>query len=400
MSHSITIDYAPQVGVRSVDVNRGQRDGTLSQQWFSRPSDQRFTDLTTLLEFLRARNLGMREDIIEARDIRIVAEPDQPRELRLVAPDDGDPIAPTNIAFQQMCKLAGAPYSYMREKPAYLVMANLMDDYFCNRELRQKVYWNRPNRELRAFTGEGYGRIPDSSLTEAVHKIAGNGIGDTHWKVPGQINWGNMTYNPYVDVTKETTTLFASDRDVFLFLCDDTRPLEIGKLPNGDPDLIFRGFYAWNSEVGERSLGISTFWLRAVCQNRNLWGVESLDSIKINHTRYAPDRFAREAEPKLISYAKSEPTKLLAGINAARTTTVATDKDERLNFLKSLDFSKVMAEKVIAAGEREEGRTPRTAWDFSQAITAVARTIEHQDKRLDLERKAARIMDRATRGSI
>jgi hypothetical protein len=27
-----------------------------------------------------------------------------------------------------------------------------------------------------------------------------------------------MTHNPFVDVTKDTTTLYASDRDVFLFL--------------------------------------------------------------------------------------------------------------------------------------------------------------------------------------
>lgn len=51
-----------------------------------------------------------------------------------------------------------------------------------------------------------------------------------------------MTHNPHVDITKETTTLYASDRDVFLFLVDDTHPIEAGRLPNGDPDLFFRGF--------------------------------------------------------------------------------------------------------------------------------------------------------------
>jgi hypothetical protein len=40
-----------------------------------------------------------------------------------------------------------------------------------------------------------------------------------------------MTHNPLVDVTKDTTTLYASDRDVFLFLVDDTHPIEAGRLP-------------------------------------------------------------------------------------------------------------------------------------------------------------------------
>src|SRR3546814_13777575 len=84
----------------------------------------------------------------------------------------------------------------------------------------------------------------------------------TRWKVPGVLDWSNMHYNPYVDVSRDTTTLYASDRDVFLFLVDDTHPIEAGKLPNGEPDLYFRGFYSWNSEVGAKTLGMATFYLR------------------------------------------------------------------------------------------------------------------------------------------
>ena len=86
--------------------------------------------------------------------------------------------------------------------------------------------------ELRAVTGPDYGRIWDHELVAAVMKIAGNGTGDTRWKVPGVMDWSTMTHNPLVDVTKDTTTLYASDRDVFLFLVDDTNPIEAGKLPD------------------------------------------------------------------------------------------------------------------------------------------------------------------------
>ena len=57
---------------------------------------------------------------------------------------------------------------------------------------------------------------------------------------------------------------------MFVFLVDDLNPIEAGRLPDGSPDLYFRGFYAWNSEVGSRTLGIASFFLRAVCQNRTL----------------------------------------------------------------------------------------------------------------------------------
>lgn len=97
--------------------------------------------------------------------------------------------------------------------------------------------------ELRAVTGPDYGRIWDHELVAAFMAIAGNGTGDTRGKVSGVLDWSTMLYNPHVDVSTETTTLYASDRDVFLFLVDDTNPIEAGRLPNGDPDLFFRGFY-------------------------------------------------------------------------------------------------------------------------------------------------------------
>lgn len=93
---------------------------------------------------------------------------------------------------------------------------------------------------------------------------------DTRWKVPGVLDCSTGTYNPRVDISKDTATLYASDRDVFLFLVDDLNPIEAGTLPDGNPDLFFRGFYCWNSEVGAKTLGLASFYLRAVCQNRNL----------------------------------------------------------------------------------------------------------------------------------
>jgi hypothetical protein len=64
------------------------------------------------------------------------------------------------------------------------------------------------------------------------------------------MDWGTGRYNLNVPVSKETTTLFASDRDCAVFLCDDLTPIEVGKLDSGDPDLMFRGLFVRNSEVG------------------------------------------------------------------------------------------------------------------------------------------------------
>jgi hypothetical protein len=50
--------------------------------------------------------------------------------------------------------------------------------------------------------GRTNGRIYDHELVEAVQRIAGNGTGDTRWKVPGVLDWSTGVYNPRVDISQ------------------------------------------------------------------------------------------------------------------------------------------------------------------------------------------------------
>lgn len=176
--------------------------------------------------------------------MRVDARSDDPERLGLFVPDREAPVTPTNWSFAQLCGLVGAPSSYLRTLPAALAGINMQHGLIAHRGEQVKLLETSDGRaELRVVTGPDYGRIWDHELVAAIIRFAGNGTGDTRWKVPGILDWGSMLYNPYVDVSRETTTLYASDRDVFLFLVDDTHPIEAGRLPSGDPDLYFRGFY-------------------------------------------------------------------------------------------------------------------------------------------------------------
>jgi hypothetical protein len=200
-------------------------------------------------------------------------------------------------------------------------------------------------------------------------------------------------YDPESPVTKDSTTIYASDRDVFIFLLDDRNPIEVGKLADGAPDLMFRGFYIQNSEMGSRSLRLAAFYLRGVCMNRNLWGVEKFEDIKINHTRLAPDRWLQQAVPALNAYANGSEKLLIDGVKTAKATKLADDLDGAIDFLKARKFSFAKAKAILEVGEKEEGRSPRSAWDFAQAITADARSIPNTDDRLAQEMEARRILD-------
>ncbi|KRE12659.1 hypothetical protein ASE66_19335 [Bosea sp. Root483D1] len=394
--NTLTVNPQPASSGFRVDVSRGERIGRVSSEWFSRPDDERYLSLTELHDTVRRRAERAHARTVESRAVRVDANRDDAERLSLILPGRDEAISPTHWSFGQLCSLVSAPASYMRQLPAPLAGINLQHGLLSHRaELVKTLERDDGRVELRAVTGPDYGRIWDHELVAAVMTIAGNGVGDTRWKVPGVLDWATMMHNPCVDVTKDTTTLYASDRDVFLFLVDDAHPIEAGRLPNGEPDLYFRGFYAWNSEVGSKTLGIASFYLRAVCQNRNLWGVEGFEEISIRHSKFAAQRFAHEAAPALTSFGNSSPAPFIAGIKAARERIVARDDEDRESFLRKRGFSKPETTKIIETVLSEEGRKPESIFDFVQGITALARTKANQDTRLDLESKAKKLMERA-----
>ena len=163
----------------------------------------------------------------------------------------------------------------------------------------------------------------------------------------------------------------------------------------GSPDFCFRGFYCWNSEVGAKTFGIASFYLRAVCQNRNLRGVEDFQEIGIRHSKYAANRFAHEAAPALARFAESSPAPFVQGIRSARERIVARADEDPTDFLRKRGFSKAETAKIVETVLVEEGRPPESVFDFVQGITAVARSKPRQDARLTMETRAKTLLEHA-----
>lgn len=271
--------------------------------------------------------------------------------------------------------------------PAKISAINLQYGLLNHRAEKVKAYSTINGAvHLKAVTGPEYGRIFDYEVVDAVRKIAGDGVGQTDWRVPGIFG------KPLDAITKENTTLYASDRDVFVFLVDEQHPIVIGKLDNGNDDVVYRGFYVWNSEVGSRSFGIATFLYRGVCQNRIIWGQRDFQEIRYSHTKGAPDRFMRSTAPALQQYSNASTDRLLAGIKSAQAAVVASNDESRETFLQGRGFTKAETKKILDRVLMEEGHEARSVWDMVQGITAVARDLPHQDARVDLELKASKLL--------
>lgn len=361
-------------------------DMRVSSQWYHRPDDQRFISLHTMHEACLASAKQADTNIVNAKDIRIQAYQKDADTLLLELPGKA-PGSLSHWAFGQVCGLLKAPASYLRKLPAPLAAINLQYGLTNHREEMVKTYSTiNGHNYLRAITGPDYGRIYDYEVVEAVRRLAGDGVSETRWRVPGYFG------KPLDAVTKENTTLYASDRDVFIFLVDEQNPIEIGRTDDGKPDVLYRGFYVWNSEVGSRSFGIATFLYRGVCENRIIWGQRDFKEITLRHSKLAPARFVSEARPALENYANGSSASIIEGVIKAKNAVVARNDEQGAEFLVRRGFTQPMAKKVMEAVITEEGHNPRSVWDFVQGITAVARDIPHQDARVDLERQASKLL--------
>ena len=388
-------------------IAHGIGNSTVSSQWYNRPDDQKFLSIDEMLTYKKADAKSLTSRIVDTHRLNIIGTPDEKNPSRgsiTVEYDDDNGRenmnTPTNWSFGQLSQLAGAPSGYLRNLPAELAADNLMWGLRYNRgkELIKTYGGNAAGSDLRAATGPDYGRIFDHEIIEPIKNLVDDSNG--RWKVAGQMTGmkdGLAVYDPEVPVTLATTTLFASDRDVFIFLVDDRNPIEVGKLANGEPDFMFRGFYAWNSETGSKTAGIAAMYLRGVCMNRNLWGVENFHEIKIKHTKFAPDRFAQEARPALQSFANGSTAQFVQGVADAKAAIIAKDNDDRLDFLtRRGGLSQTLAKAAAARHIKEEGRPVSSVWDAVQAITAIARDIPHQDDRIALEKKGGALLDKVT----
>ncbi len=268
-----------------------------SAQWSSRPDDERYTTLTEMHSAMIEQRACSRAVVANTRSISLAPTEDN-KGLQLVSPN-GHAFAPTHQAFGQLANLAGAPAGYLRTLPAPMAADCVNFGLNIARDVEDigLLLYKNGTPVLRAATGPKYGRIWNSDIVGGLIRQFGNGI-DGRFRVPGE-------FGKAVDVTKDNTTLFAGDRDMFVFLADEENRIDVPGRRDGQTGSLARGFFVWNSEVGAATFGIKAFLFDYVCCNRIVWGAQEVEEIRIRHTSSAPVRFLEEVAPALQSFASS-----------------------------------------------------------------------------------------------
>jgi hypothetical protein len=229
-------------------------------------------------------------------------------------------------------------------------------------------------------TGPNYGRIWNATITQALVNQFGDGV-TGKFRVPSE--FGNLN----APITKQSTTLYASDRDMWVFLADEVNRIELPNRRNGKTGSLARGFFVSNSEVGAGTFILGQFLFDYMCGNHIIWGVEHFQELRIRHTSGAPDRYIEQARPAIMAMSNSSTTGLVDMLKSAQAKKVE-NVDEFLN----ARFSRSQTSAIKAAHMADEQRPIETLWDVSTGITAYAREIQHTDDRVKLEREAGKVL--------
>ncbi len=347
----------------------------VNQEWSSRPNDQRFLDLVSLSDAVAARR--QQSEVMDVALDHMQIRPTDDGGLTLTD-RDGRGGSLNNWSFGQLCQRAKAPAGYLRSLPSQLAAIPLqwsLETHEGGDEANDGKLLIQGGNAINAITSPTYGRIWDIEVVRAIRRS----VDPTVWKVPA------ASYS--ATDPKRATTLYASDRDVFIFLVSENA------IDAGGGDVLNRGFYCWNSEVGSSTFGLATFTYDYVCDNHIIWGQANFSEIKIRHTSWGPHRFIAAATPQLAAYANAATADTVATIKAAKATEVGKDKKSVIDWMKARGFTASVAGKAYAAAESDpRGYNPRSVWGLVQGVTDVAHAVSHTDDRVSMETQAGRLL--------
>ena len=300
-----------------------------SHELFSRPADERFenlSDLATHCQNLKDRSRRLKEPSTEfcpkVHDGRIA--------LRI----DGHPPCSLNAwSFGQLCSIAGVAKETVNrllpETAAQVLTETLQERSQDDMELQALVY---NDALVRAVNGEHYRRLWNIELVQTLQEFAVD-------FVPPQKGYNGAT------------GLYAGEQDMFCFLIDPTGWTDI----NGES--FAPGFFVWNSEVGRRTVGISTFWFEAVCCNHVVWDAVEVTEITHRHTGRVRDTLSqiRQAIEQLVQKRDQRKDRFAKVMAKAMEASYGQDAEETQRLLAQASFTKSLATRALEIA-RKSGR--------------------------------------------
>lgn len=329
-----------------------------SKELFTRKPDEAFPSLTALAAHCRERKDKSTDKWVAPAFLKTVPIMD---ELIMDAP--GDVCRMTDWSFTQLCSLAKVSkdtVNRLSSDTAARVFGETIP--MTNKPVQLFVEDGR----LRSLHGVSYTRLFNVEVLSMLQEFA-------------------TDFGPPPVGLNGMTGLYAGEQDMFAFLIDPTGWVEIGG-ENFAP-----GLFCWNSEVGKRSVGMSTFWFQAVCRNHIVWDATEVVEVTRKHTGKVGEALSdiRKVVEELVAKRDARRDGFATVIRKAMETELGADAEEVTKVLVREGISKALAKHALEIGRRE-GRF--TVFSVVDALTRMAGEFTNAGDRLQADQEAARLL--------
>jgi len=377
-----------------------------SRQWAERPADERFWDIPEMLEQCRAYALAARNAPVHYNQLKAEAVG---QDLALVG-RQGINATLTNYAMTQLCQRIKAPAGYLRNLPVELAAENINHGLSTrdSSDKAQMLLHVNGSYLARCFVSENYERIWNYEIAEHLLKLEGwrtaparpAGIENERTRIATEADIIRGRQLGALDVKVgdiiAPAGLYASDRDMFAFLIDDEHTI---KNPLNPDKPLARGFFVWNSEVGDKSFGLMTFLYDAVCGNHIVWGAQNVNEIRIRHVGTARYRAFSKLRIELRKYADSSVSDDELKLEKAASFKLGTTKEEVLeNLFKYINKKKLALDKsVVEAAFDHAVDSSRynqfTPLGINGALTEMSQKLTHASARVRRDQAAGKLLE-------
>ena len=287
-------------------------------------------------------------------------------ELSFAAGDDGDFLL-NDWSFSQICRLSGVAKETVNRLSPDTARAVLRET-LPNGAKPMQILTTGPS--IRSIHGAAYSRLWNSELLETVAECAGE-------------------FSPPQTAMTGATGLYCGEQDLFAFLIDPAGWIEIGE------EAFAPGFFVWNSEVGRRSLGISTFWFQKVCQNHIVWDATNVVEFTRKHTGNVRESLLeiRRMIQALQERRGERKDSFATAVRKAMATNVASDSDEAMKFLSQHSLPRDTIERAVK--QLGHDGKPFTLWNLVDVLTHMNVNLRFAGDRTEADQKVAKLMQLA-----
>jgi len=335
-----------------------------SKELYQRQPDERFASLNNLTQYCRKQK---EQSIDRWQPLTQLAVVPIEQSLNITAGSDGA-FTFNEWSFSQLCSLARVnkdTIARLSPDTASRVFAETLRPT-SNKPLQLLT----SSSQLRSIHGASYTRLWNLELVNVLQEFA-------------------VDFQPPQAGGNGATGLYAGEQDMFAFMIDPTGWAEI------DGQSFAPGFFVWNSEVGKRSLGISTFWFQAVCRNHIVWDAVEFVEVSRKHTASVHEALVdvRRAIEQLVAKRDARKDGFVRVVRKAMQEKLGDDAEDVMKVLAANGITKPLAKRAL---ESAKVHGAFTIFALVDALTRMAQEEQNAGDRLAADESAAKLLAFAT----